>query len=266
MDLSSLYFKSLRALKENSPTLLCVLAAAGVVGTAVSAVNARHKARCRELDIRKTNFNQGKITTDKEIFIETAPCYIPPVLIGLGTIGCIFGANALNEHKQASILSAYALLRESYEEYKQKVIDIFGEDGARQIIQEIGKDRIANNEPQIVEESEDPLFYDPYCDRYFNLPGDVVKDAEMKLNRNYAIRGYSSLNEYYALLGIPLTDKGEEYGWETGYMWEYYEANWIDFNYQKVTTDDGLECRIIWFVQEPDYNPDLYQDIAKQIM
>lgn len=259
MDLSSLYFKSMRALKENSPTLLCILAAVGVVGTTVSAVIATPKA----MKIRK-ELDEDVSKTD--IFLATAPCYIPPVLIGLGTIGCIFGANALNERKQASILSAYALLRESYEEYKQKVIDIFGEDGARQIIQEIGKDRIANNEPQIVEESEDPLFYDPYGDRYFNLPGDVVKDAEMKLNRNYAIRGYSSLNEYYALLGIPLTDKGEEYGWETGYMWEYYEANWIDFNYQKVTTDDGLECRIIWFVQDPDYNPDLYQDIAKQIM
>lgn len=259
MDLSSLYFKSVRALKENSPTLLCVLAAAGVVGTAVSAVMATPKA----IKIRE-ELDEDASKTD--IFIATAPCYIPSVLIGIGTIGCIFGANVLNEHKQASIMSAYTLLRESYNEYKQKVIDIFGEDGARQIIQEIGKDRIASNEPVIIEESEDPLFYDPYCDRYFNLPGDVVKDAEMKLNRNYAIRGYSSLNEYYALLGIPLTDKGEEYGWETGYMWEYYEANWIDFNYQKVTTDDGLECRIIWFVQEPDYNPDLYQDVAKQIM
>lgn len=45
-------------------------------------------------------------------------CYIPTAAFGLSTIACIMGANALNSRKQAALTSAYALINQSYKEYK----------------------------------------------------------------------------------------------------------------------------------------------------
>ena len=45
-------------------------------------------------------------------------CYIPTAISGTATIFCIFGANVLNKHQQAALTSAYALLNDSYNNYK----------------------------------------------------------------------------------------------------------------------------------------------------
>ena len=57
-----------------------------------------------------------------------APAYIPAVLTGLATISCIVGMNRVSYTKQASLMSAYAYLNNSYEEYRRKVKEVFGED------------------------------------------------------------------------------------------------------------------------------------------
>ena len=55
-------------------------------------------------------------------------CYIPATVVGLSTVACILGANYLSERKQASLMSAYALLEQAYKEYRQKVQTTYGDD------------------------------------------------------------------------------------------------------------------------------------------
>ena len=58
------------------------------------------------------------------------------------------------------------------------------------------------------------------------------------------------MNEFYEFLGLEQTDYGGEVGW----VIEYNDSFWIDFNHRKVTMDDGLECYIIEMMFEPTTN------------
>lgn len=126
-------------LKRHSSTILTVIGAIGVGATAVIAVKDTPKA-LRILD--KAEQEKGEELTVKEKIITAGPIYIPAIAVGVSTIACIFGANALNKRKQAALMSAYALLDQSYKDYKRKVIDIYGEDADKRIIEEVAKEEL----------------------------------------------------------------------------------------------------------------------------
>ena len=66
------------------------------------------------------------------------------VLLGVSTIACIFGANALNQKKQASLMSAYAMLNESYKQYRKAAKTVYGEDADDKIHAEMAKDAMVS--------------------------------------------------------------------------------------------------------------------------
>lgn len=126
-------------LKRHSSTILTVMGAIGVGATAVIAVKDTPKA-LRILD--EAEQEKGEELTVKEKIITAGPVYIPAIAVGVSTIACIFGANALNKRNQAALMSAYALLDQSYKDYKRKVSDIYGEDADKKIIEEMTKEEL----------------------------------------------------------------------------------------------------------------------------
>lgn len=137
-ELQKVSYKSMGFLKRNSSTILTGLGAVGVVGTAVATAKATTKAS-RLLD--EIANEKGEDLTVYEKVRIAAPIYIPAILLGVSTISCIFGANALNKRYQASLVSAYTVLDQSYKEYKTKVGELFGEDADRQVRHEIAKEK-----------------------------------------------------------------------------------------------------------------------------
>lgn len=126
-------------LKRHSSTILTVMGAIGVGATAVIAVKDTPKA-LRILD--EAEQEKGEELTVKEKIITAGPVYIPAIAVGVSTIACIFGANALNKRNQAALMSAYALLDQSYKDYKRKVSDIYGKDADKKIIEEVVKEEL----------------------------------------------------------------------------------------------------------------------------
>lgn len=61
-------------------------------------------------------------------------CYIPAAISGTATIFCIFGANVLSKRQQAALTSAYALLNDSYNNYKDKLKELYGEEAHQKIV------------------------------------------------------------------------------------------------------------------------------------
>lgn len=53
------------------------------------------------------------------------------------TITCLLASNILNKRTQASLMSAYAILDQSYKEYKNKLIELYGEEQHNEIIDAI---------------------------------------------------------------------------------------------------------------------------------
>ena len=234
-----------RVLKRNSSTILTCIGAAGVIFTAVTAVTATPKAT-RLLDKVKEEKGEGLTTLEK---IKVAgPHYIPSILIGAGTIACIFGANVLNKRNQASLISAYALIDNSYKEYKKKVAEIYGDEAYKEVISSIAKDKYTDD---ICVDENKMLFYDEFSHRYFESTLEDVIKAEYNTNRQLQCNGGVYLNEYYEFLDLEPITGGTELGWSSGILESHYLAEWIAFDHEKVELEDGLECCIITLRYEP---------------
>ena len=238
-------------LKKNSATILTVAAAAGVITTSVLSAKAAIKAS-RVLAHKEEE--KGEKLTFEETISAVWTIYIPPVVAGISTIACVFGANILNKRQQASLASAYALIDNSYKEYKAKLKELYGEEAHNNIVDSIAAEKcdeanisargLTSAYTQEIESDAEPrLFYDEYSGRYFETTIEKVLLAEYHLNRNYILRGFARLNEFYEFLGLEPTDYGETVGWDI-----CGEIYWIDFNHRKAfigDDNDGFECYII---------------------
>lgn len=242
--------------KRNGATILTCIGGAGVVATTVMAVKATPKALER---INKAEKEKGEELTKFEKVKVAGKVYIPTAIIGAGTLACIFGANVLNKKQQASLISAYAFIDNSFKEYKNKLIELHGEDTHQEIIDAIAAEKAENvgiRTPGFIGQSklfvddqcgETRLFYDEFGERFFEATLEQVISAEYHLNRNYSRRGYSVLNEFYDFLGLEPTDYGNEVGWCS-----YDEFTfWIDFNHRQ-TEIKGQKCIVIEMVYAPD--------------
>ena len=243
--------KSNLFLKKNSATILTVAAAAGVITTSVLSAKAAIKAS-RVLAHKEEE--KGEKLTFEETISAVWTIYIPPVVAGMSTIACVFGANILNKRQQASLASAYALIDNSYKEYKAKLKELYGEEAHNNIVDAIAAEKcedvhvyaggLTSAYTQEIESDAEPrLFYDEYSGRYFETTIEKVLLAEYHLNRNYILRGFARLNEFYEFLGLEPTDYGETVGWDI-----CDEIYWIDFNHRKAfigDDNDGFECYII---------------------
>lgn len=226
-------------LQRNSPTIVSCIGAVGVVATTIAAVKATPKALSlienekayinKQLEEGGWQTRVDKLTT-AETIKATWKCYIPTAIIGLSTITCIFGANTLNKRQQAAITSAYMLLDNTYKQYKEKVSKLLGDNADTMVKKSIIEDQY----------SEITLFYEYHYGEFFERRKADVLNAEYQLNLKFASQGYACLNDFFELLGLPITQEGEVIGWSSQ---EGYSA--IDFEHQLLELDDGMECTII---------------------
>ena len=252
--MNKLVRSSVMFVKRNASTILTCVGGVGVVATSVMAVKATPKALKLIEDAEEV---KGEKLTKFEVVKTAGKVYIPAVIMGGATITCIFGANVLNKRQQAALMSAYALLDNSYKDYKQKVGELYGEDADAKIRTELVKDKYEENKF----EEEDPnkqLFYDEYSERYFESTMENVIRAEYALNRKISLWGGAALNEFYEMLDIPQVDYGKYLGWSSGALMEMAWSDWLDFEHEKVVMDDGLECYIIRMSAEPLFEYEYY--------
>lgn len=233
-------------LKRNSSTILTCAGAVGLIATTVTAVKATPKA---VLLLEEAKKEKGEDLTKLEIVQTAGPVYIPSIVLGVSTLACMFGANILNKRGQASLMSGYALLDSAYKDYKNKVDELYGEEAGANVRAGIAKDKYEENPIEV--SGDNRLYYDFYSGRYFEATPAFVKNAEYEFNRALVMDDCIYLNEWYHMLDLEPLEHGLSFGWSTCANSEMYWQTWVDFHHEKVTMDDGLECTIISFMQEP---------------
>lgn len=254
--------KATSCLKQHSPTILTCLSVVGVVGTTVLAVKATPKAELLiQADSRENHDGDPYAYTKLEAVQSCCKCYIPAALVGLSTITCIVGINAFNKRNQASLASAYAMLSESYQQYRKAAKTIYGEDADAKIQAEMAKetyisgvgmfDNVSVYSPDIDPESDKILCYDSFSQRYFESTMSAVLNAEYHINRNLQLIGGVSLNELYDFLGLAQVKNGDDIGWSLDKLYEN-EMMWLDFTNTRADMDDGMTCIIISSVTDPN--------------
>lgn len=248
-------------LKTASPTILSCLGAAGVIVTSALAVWTTPRALRKIRADSKANHNGNPDAYTKIEAVQSAWIYyIPSITTGVATIICILGANALNKRAQASITSAYALLNDSYQNYKDTLKELYGEETHQKIVDAMAVEKakdmymvstglVGNGTLDFEEHNPDDnrLFYDTFSNRYFESSINRVIQAEYYLNRDFALGGLITVNYMYELLGLEPIKGGDEIGWslDSGLCW-------IDFNHHKTVLDDGLEVYVVDMEWGPD--------------
>lgn len=218
---------------KHGATILSIAAAAGVVLTAVETAKATTKAQCL------IDMNKAEPMMKKEIVKDCWKFYVPAAVVGAGTIACILGSNSLNKKTQAELMAAYVAVQQTYSTYRKKVAEQVGEEVEHDICKDVNE--------EIHKEDGDAvrLFYEPNAKRYFHATMAQVIEAAYNFNRALTIEGGVSLNDWYNFLGtdeLTITPEGDMKGWCINKLVEDLDYYWMEFEYDKQTTDDGLEC------------------------
>lgn len=224
--------------RKHGGTILTILSAAGVVGTAYLSGKASIKAK-EELE------TLDKDAPLKEKAKALAPIYVPTAAVGAATILCMFGANGLNRKQQASMLAAGALMEQTYKKYRDKAEELIGDKIDKLVVDDLNED--------VPLDKEERLFYYNYYEdgevpeygSYFPLTPEKVLKAEMELNRIFILRRSATLNDFFKLLGLKKVEGGDNLGWSIDLGSEYYGYSWIDFEHFDAKLEDGMECTII---------------------
>lgn len=239
-------------LKKHSPEILVV---AGVVGTVVSAVMAC-KATTKVSDIlekAKEDINSIHDCAANEEFVEEytpedvkkdltivyvqtgiklAKLYAPAVALGALSIGSILASNNILRKRNIALAAAYATIDKGFKEYRNHVVERFGEEVDRElkhgikakkiekvIVGEDGKKKKVKETISVVEKdslSDYCFFFDesnPYWEKDGNYNRMFLLAQQQYANDKLRANGYLFLNDVLDTLGIPRTKAGQIVGW-----------------------------------------------------
>ena len=267
-------------LKKHSPEILI---AVGVVGTVASAVMAcRATLKVNDV-VTETKTNIDKIHTAVEnkrteagaeysvedskkdlslVYIQTgvkiAKLYAPSVALGVLSITSILASNNILRKRNVAIAAAYATVDQSFKNYRNRVVERFGQEIDRElrynikakeevetIINEKGEEETVNVVKRYIN-PDDVSGYARFFEEYTrDEQGNVCKNPNWEKNGEYnllflkAQQRYANdllrakkrlfLNEVYDMLGFPRTKAGQVVGWVYDPDRNCVGDNYVDF-------------------------------------
>lgn len=255
--MSSIFTDSCKKVGEaaikNSPTILTIFGAVGVVTTAVMASKATIKAK--EYGLKLPNKNENK---DENLarLKDLAKVYGPAVGVGILTITCIFLSNKIHLKRTAALATAYTFTSEMAHKYQDKVIEEIGATKEKHIREKMQKDELANAKPETIVISDEEgmtLCYDAFTGRYFKSDIETIRQAVNDVNAMLLDDGFVALNEFYDRIGLPNASIGESIGWNT------YYGERLDLTYSSQLTEKKVPCLVLNYNIEPKH---YYSELA----
>lgn len=243
-------------LKKHSPEILITV---GVIGTVVSAVMAcKATLKVHEIvdetkdlvDKIHEGVEQEKLTADGEPYtqelankdltivyaktgLKFVKLYGPAVAVGLTSLGCILASNNILHKRNVALGAALTAVDKSFREYRDRVIERFGEGLDRElkynvkvkeieetIVDEEGNETVVTKTVEVVDPSAMHSIYSIVWD-----DGNRGWTKNAELNKVFLIQqqeaatfrlkhqGILTLNEVYEMLGAPKTKYGQIAGW-----------------------------------------------------
>ena len=185
-------------------------------------------------------------------------CYIPSGIIATSTIMCIIYSDYISINEKISMLNALASVQNNYKILKNSVDETCNSD----IKEEIMKKNIRGRIPKdvYIERTEEKIFYEEYTGKFFKSTIDNILKAEYLFNKQLAIAGSASLNDFYKYVGIEETDTGEYLGWSVydGYYGSMTTKPWVNFTHERMEDESELEYFYIGYSNQPEVNYDMF--------
>lgn len=224
--------------KEHFPLILSVAAGVGTLATAYLTARASFKAA--EVIIAWEEEN-GADDNLKERLKEEIPLvwkfYIPPAISAASTIACIIGANRVEVKKTIAAQTAFAVSERVYSEYRDKVIEEFGERKDQSIRDKMADDRVKKTAPSsefVISGPGNVLCCELFTGRYFNSDMETLRKAQNDINAKVLGHDYATMNDFYYLVGLAHTTQGGQWGWKSDKQ--------MNLQFSTVLTEDGRPC------------------------
>ena len=233
---------------KHSPEILTSVGIAGMVTSTILAVRATPRA----LDLiedKKDELDTNELTK-REIVQACWKCYLPAIITGGAAITCIVGASRINSRRNVMLATAYNLTERALTEYKDKVVEVIGEEKEKEIREEIAKDRIERKpmtDVVFMSEKGNTLCYDSISGRYFKSDAEKIRKAENLLNKQLMGETYVSLNDFYDYIGLPYTQIGFDLGWK-------FDGDMIEIAFDTCLNEDDQPCLVLDYSIEPKYD------------
>ena len=263
------------SLKKHSPE---ILVAAGVVGTVVSTVMA-----CRATTKIDTILDETKEQLDKiheysenpdmaekynaedakkdtvvvyaHAGVKLAKLYAPAVGLGILSLGSILASNDILRKRNAALAAAYAVVDRSFKEYRDRVVERFGEEVDHQlrynikateveetVIDEKGKEKKVKKTIEVADpNASEYVKYFTKSNPYWENNPEYV-EMFLRSQQNYAndklkATGHLTLNDVYDMLGFHDSKAGMVVGWI--YDLDHPNGdNYVEFDVKKVHLPD----------------------------
>ena len=232
---------------DNSPAILTAIGVTGTLTTSYLTGKASFKAA----EVIRLAEEQGGTAEPglpllKEHVRLVWKLYLPAAGMGFLTVGSIILANRIGTRRAAALAAAYSISEKAFAEYKEKVVEKFGEKKEQAVRDAVAQDRVTNNPPGrevIIAGSGDVLCYDTFTGRYFNSDMETLKSAQNKVNYRVLNDMYASLTDFYNEVGLPPTAYSEEVGWNSDKL--------MELEFSATISDDGRPCIAVGFAVAP---------------
>ena len=286
-----MYNNTKNGVQKHSPEILAGVGVVGVVASTVMACKATMKLndileesketrnKIREVESNPRYEEQYSHEDAKKDLVinytqtamKVAKLYAPAVILGSASLGCLLASNDILRKRNAALSAAYMTVDKSFKEYRQRVVDRFGEEVEKEIRYNIKAEEVTStvvaedgSETTITETVKimDPNLYSDYAKFFDEASPYWQKDPEynfmfLKSQQQYATdllraRGRLFLNEVYDMLGIEKTKAGQIVGWV------YNPENPIGDNFVDFGIFDMSKERVRAFVN--GYEPNILLD------
>lgn len=242
-----------KAASKHGPDILTALGIVGMASSSIMAVKATPKAirLIEEREAEKSfEHNENVRLTKSEVVKTCWKCYIPAVLTGMASAGCLICANSVSARRTTAFATAYKLSEAAFTEYQEKVVETIGEKKEQLVRDEIAKDQIAKNpigaREIIITEKGNTRCYDTISGRYFTSDIETIRRAENILNKRLMDEMYISLNEFYYEVGLGQTAIGDDLGW-------CIDKGLIEFDFSAQMSEDDTPCLVVSYTVAPMY-------------
>ena len=212
-----------------------------IVDEAKEQVDAIHKITEAQKDGLKDNEEEYTSEDRKKdlaiVYVQTtakfAKVYAPSIVLGAVSLTSILASRNVMKTRNAALASAYAIVDKTFKDYRERVVERFGEKVDNELRYnvkaktieriEVNEDGEAITKRETVEvidkssvDNDIVKWYDRKClgwEKDADLRGLFLINTQRYLNDKLQAQGHLFLNEVYDALGIQRTIIGTEMGW-----------------------------------------------------
>lgn len=272
-------------LSKNSPYILAGVGATAVVGGTVLIAKKARKAMTPEIvgaaiegqsfderisdDIAEARYVSAQAVLNGDIdkkkergiivkaYMKAAwkytKYYAAPVMLVGGGIACMLSALLIQTKRLRVMSAAYTTLAAAFNEYRDRVRAVVGEEKEEDIFKGIVRDEKGN----VI--SENPLLDDKYKENtreFSRLFGDgnsvywskntqncifILQGAESNLNNLLRYQGFVTLNDVWKELGMKPSEEGMYLGWRWKYGDPEYGSTYISLGFSGPKNQEKCE-------------------------